>query len=172
VIFIFPKRAIPIGSGPRQVNSWRSRRYSFTKTEPRENTPSNFDGIMRGFTSKKLGWSEWRNPRKFLPPDAGGKFPVQNLSVETCGLDLMTTRASWSLNRRMDRRCGKTFGRPFISRKRQQWRPMFADCHWNAIEEGTRSRRRPRTGEQITCRDYVGRGATEAMLSPSKKPPV
>ena len=68
------------------------------------------------------------------------RFPDKSLSAR-CGLDSTTRKASWSLNRHMDRRCGKTFEDTLhmFREHNDPNRPMpfMMIATWNDYEEGT-----------------------------------
>ncbi|HZQ68626.1 MAG TPA: endo-1,3-alpha-glucanase family glycosylhydrolase [Terriglobales bacterium] len=146
VIFIFPKRGHTNWDQVRaQVNTWESPPILIYKDLPPAQYAKNFDGYYAWVHPGPKGWaadgSEWgqqyletfykrmkeRFPDKII---VGGVWP---------GFD--DRKASWSLNRRMDRRCGKTFEDTLhIFREHNDpSRPMpfVMIATWNDYEEGT-----------------------------------
>jgi len=146
VIFIFPKRGRTDWSQVRaQVNTWEQPPLLIYKDHPPDQYQHAFDGIYAWVHPGPRGWasdgSEWgeqylqnfynKMPEKY--PDkmiVGGAWP---------GFD--DRRASWTLNRRMDRRCGKTFEDTLrlFQQNNNPGRPMpfLMIATWNDYEEGT-----------------------------------
>jgi hypothetical protein len=144
VIFIFPKTGKTDWARVRQVaNSWPERPLLIYKDE-NDKYPNAFDGYYAWVQPGKEGWqrdgSNWgqhyledfyarmsRHPDKIA---VGGAWP---------GFD--DTPASWSRNRKMNARCGKTFEdslrmfRRYYTDGRQL--PFLLIETWNDYEEGT-----------------------------------
>jgi hypothetical protein len=146
VIFIFQKRGHTDWHRVRQVvNQWESPPLLIIKDMPPQEYPNAFDGYYAWVHPGPRGWqsdgSEWgeqylhafyqrmRNvgPNKVV---VGGVWP---------GFD--DHKASWSLNRFMDRRCGKTFEDTLrIFRQYADGSmniPFVMIATWNDYEEGT-----------------------------------
>jgi hypothetical protein len=146
VIFIFPKRGRTDWNRVREyVNSWETPPLLIYKDKPPPEYARNFDGYYAWVHPGPRGWSsdgsEWgeqyldnfyrRMKNKYREKIAvGGVWP---------GFD--DTRASWSLNRRIDRRCGKTFEDTLrIFRQHDDGTvpiPFLLIATWNDYEEGT-----------------------------------
>lgn len=146
VIFIFPKRGNTDWNQVRQmVNRWESPPILLYKDDPPAQFGSCFDGEYAWVHPGPKGWasngSEW------------GEEYLQNfykkmqskhrdqIAVGTIWPGFDDTRASWSLNRHIDQRCGKTL---------QDTLQLFAENNdpahpipfvliatWNDYEEGT-----------------------------------
>ncbi len=146
VIFIFPKRGGTDWSRVRDVvNGWEKPPLLIYKDEPPPQHASQFDGYYAWVHPGPKGWtpdgSEWGEQylEKFYTrmsknhPDkiiVGGAWP---------GFD--DTKASWSLNRHMDRRCGKTFEDTLHMFRKynndDKPMPFLMIATWNDYEEGT-----------------------------------
>lgn len=145
VIFIFPKNGHTDWSQVRQqVNTWESPPWLIYKDDPPAKYAKDFDG-QYAWVHPSHGWakdgSDWGQQylenfyvkMKTKHPDqiaVGGAWP---------GFD--DSRASWSLSRRMDARCGKTFS-DTLSLYRQYYDsshplPFIMIATWNDYEEGT-----------------------------------
>lgn len=145
VIFIFPKRGRTNWDQVRQmVNGWETPPWLIYKDEPPPQYVNAFDGQYawvhpgRKWMPDGSDWGEeylkkFYTKMKTRYPDkivVGGAWPGFN-----------DTRASWSLNRHMDARCGKTFEDTL-----SMFRRYYDDSHplpflmiatWNDYEEGT-----------------------------------
>jgi hypothetical protein len=146
VIFIFPKRGHTDWDRVRQaVNSWETPPILIYKDNPPGQYAHNFDGQYAWVHPGKNGWtangSDWG--KEYLEafyekmrtkhPDqivVGGIWP---------GFD--DSKASWSLNRHIDRRCGKTLEDTLAIAKRYEVgpnpMPFLMLATWNDYEEGT-----------------------------------
>ncbi len=145
IIFIFPKRGGTNWDQVRQmVNQWESPPWLIYKDNPPAQYEKDFDGQYAWVHPSKK-WmadgSDWGKEyleafyqkMKTKYPDKiviGGAWPGFN-----------DKRASWSLNRHMDPRCGKTFDDTL-----SMFRKYYDDSHplpflliatWNDYEEGT-----------------------------------
>jgi hypothetical protein len=146
VIFIFPKRGHTDCARVRQaVNNWESPPILIYKDNPPQQYAQYFDGLYAWVHPGKKGWtsdgSDWgkeylqafyermrtKYPDKIV---VGGIWP---------GFD--DSKASWGLNRRMDRRCGKTLEDTLALAKQYQdgpnTMPFLMLATWNDYEEGT-----------------------------------
>ncbi len=145
VVFIFPKRGRTNWDQVRQfVNTWETPPWLIYKDEPPAQYAKNFDG-QYAWVHPSRKWmadgSDWG--REYLEnfytkmrtkyPDkivVGGAWPGFN-----------DTRASWSLNRHMDPRCGKTFEETLSLFRRyyddNHPLPFLMIATWNDYEEGT-----------------------------------
>jgi Glycosyl hydrolase family 99 len=146
VIFIFPKRGHTDWNRVRQVvDGWEKPPILIYKDEPPQQYAADFDGEYAWVHPGPKGWSadgsEWgkqyletfyqkmerQHPDKIA---VGGVWP---------GFD--DSKASWGLNRHMDRRCGKTFDDTL--HLFQQYddgnfsMPFLLIATWNDYEEGT-----------------------------------
>ena len=146
MIFIFPKRGHTDWTQVRrQVNSWEKPPILIYKDEPPEKYSSNFDGYYAWVHPGPKGWSsdgsEWGE--EYLESfyrRMRSKFP-DKIIVGTVWPGFDDTRASWSLNRRMDRRCGKTFEDTLRIFQENDSNgdpmPFLLIATWNDYEEGT-----------------------------------
>jgi Glycosyl hydrolase family 99 len=144
VIFIFPKRGRTNWDRVREaVNQWETPPLLIYKDEPPPQYAHDFDGFY-----------PWVHPSHRTPPDPHdwgkeyletfyrrmqqrpGKIIVGGIWP---GFD--DSKASWSLNRRMDRRCGQTFEDTLkvFHNHNDPERPMpfVMVATWNDYEEGT-----------------------------------
>jgi hypothetical protein len=145
VIFIFPKHGHTDWSQVRQqVNQWQSPPILIYENDPPSEFAKAFDGEYawvepghKGWTADGQAWGEdylsafYAKMRKH--PDeitVGGVWPGFN-----------DTKASWSLNRHIDPRCGKTFEdtlRLFEENDSDSHPiPFILIATWNDYEEGT-----------------------------------
>lgn len=145
LIFVFPKRGHTDWNQVRSmVDKWPQKPLMIYKDEPPEPYLKAFDGIYawvhpgEKWMEDGSDWGESYLDRfyqrmKNKHPDKlamGGIWP---------GFD--DTRASWSLNRHMDQRCGKTFQETLNVYHRHYDRsrplPFLVLATWNDYEEGT-----------------------------------
>jgi len=146
VIFVFPKKGHTDWNQVRQlVNQWASPPILLYEDEPAPQFAKAFDGEYawvypgnKGWTPDGQAWGEdylqnfYRKMRDQHPDQiaVGGVWPGFN-----------DTKASWSLNRHIDPRCGKTFEdtlRLFRENNDPQHPiPFVLIATWNDYEEGT-----------------------------------
>jgi hypothetical protein len=146
VFFIFPKRGQTDWSRVRKaVDAWEKPPILIYKDEPPQEYSEDFDGEYAWVHPGPKGWSadgsDWgeqyldrfyqRMQRQHRDKIAvGGVWP---------GFD--DSKASWGLNRHIDRRCGKTFDDTFkVFRKYDDGTnpmPFLMIATWNDYEEGT-----------------------------------
>jgi glycosyl hydrolase family 99 len=146
VIFIFPKRGNTDWNQVRQmVSRWDSPPILIYKDEPPPQYESAFDGQYawvhpgpKGWTSDGQEWGEEYLQTFYKKMDS--KHPDQ-IAVGTIWPGFDDTRASWSLNRHMDTRCGKTLEDTLrvFEENESPSRPMpfLLIATWNDYEEGT-----------------------------------
>ncbi len=159
VVFVFPKRGHTDWNQVRQqVNQWESPPILLYEDDPPPQFSTAFDGEYawvypghKGWTPDGQAWGEdyltdfYAKMRKH--PDevaVGGVWPGFNDS-----------KASWSLNRHIDARCGQTFEdtlRLFDENDEPSHPiPFVLIATWNDYEEGTAIERGlPRCGSQKT----------------------
>ncbi len=144
IIFIFPKRGHTDWDRVREaVNQWETPPLLIYKDEPPPQYAHNFDGYYawvhpaHGWHGEQTDWGKdyletfykkmQARPGKIV---VGGVWPGFNDS-----------KASWSLNRHMSRRCGETFEDTLkmFHRYDNPERPMpfVMIATWNDYEEGT-----------------------------------
>jgi hypothetical protein len=144
VIFIFPKRGRTDWDRVRTaVNQWENPPILLYKDEPPAQYAKDFDGYYA-----------WVHPGRAWDPsgkDWGKEYLEKfykkmqarpdKLAVGTIWPGFNDTRASWSLNRHMDRRCGQTFEDTLkmfhASNDREHPMPFLLIATWNDYEEGT-----------------------------------
>src|SRR6185312_9759772 len=144
VIFIFPKRSnTDWGRVRAAVNQWEHPPILLYKDDPSPKYDKDFDGYYA-----------WVHPGKTWDPKGGdwGKEYLQKfydkmndkpgkIVVGTVWPGFNDTRASWSLNRHMDRRCGTTFEdtlKMFHENDDPEHpMPFMLIATWNDYEEGT-----------------------------------
>ncbi|MCU1298896.1 MAG: hypothetical protein JWO91_3174 [Acidobacteriaceae bacterium] len=146
VVFIFPKRGHTDWDRVRRaVSSWETPPILIYKDNPPEQYAKDFDGLYAWVHPGKKGWtadgSDWGKEyleafyekMKTKRPDqivVGGIWP---------GFD--DSKASWGLNRHMDRRCGKTLEDTLAIAKQYEGgpnpMPFLMLATWNDYEEGT-----------------------------------
>ena len=146
VIFIFPKRGHTDWSRVReQVNSWETPPLLIYKDEPPASYAGVFDGFYAWVHPGPKGWSadgsEWGEQYlETFYQKMKNKYP-DKLLVGTAWPGFNDTKASWSLNRHMDRRCGKTFEDTLrVFRRHDDGShpmPFLLIATWNDYEEGT-----------------------------------
>ncbi|PYX02312.1 MAG: hypothetical protein DMG84_07965 [Acidobacteria bacterium] len=115
------------------------------KDEPPAQYASAFDGFYAWVHPGPKGWSpdgsEWGEQYlETFYQKMKNKFP-DKLLVGTVWPGFNDTKASWSLNRHMDRRCGKTFEDTLrLFRRHDDGShpiPFLMIATWNDYEEGT-----------------------------------
>ena len=144
VIFIFPKRGHTDWNRVRDaVQQWEHPPLLIYKDDPPAEYASAFDGYYA-----------WIHPGKTWDPKGGdwGKDYLEKfydkmkdrpgkIVVGTVWPGFNDTRASWSLNRHMDRRCGETFEDTLKMFHRyddpEHPMPFLLIATWNDYEEGT-----------------------------------
>jgi len=146
VIFVFPKRGHTDWDRVRQqVNTWDTPPWLIYKDDPPAQYAKDFDGQYAWIHPGPKGWapdgSEWG--KEYLEsfytkmkkdhPDQltiGGVWP---------GFD--DSKASWGLNRHVDRRCGQTLEDTLGVARRYEdgaiHMPFLMIATWNDYEEGT-----------------------------------
>ncbi len=145
VIFIFPKEGKTDWNRVRQVvNRWDERPILIYK-DPNRKWAGAFDGFFAWVQPGKGGWqrdgSNWG--QQYLDDfysTMTRSYP-QKLAVGAAWPGFNDTRASWSLNRHMDPRCGRTLEdslqmfRRYYDASRPL--PFLMIETWNDYEEGT-----------------------------------
>ena len=144
VIFIFPKRGNTDWNRVRDtVQQWEHPPLLIYKDDP----PAEYAGAFDGYYA-------WVHPGKAWDPKGGdwGKDYLEQfydkmkdrpgkIVVGTVWPGFNDTRASWSLNRHMDRRCGETFEDTLKMFHRyndpDHPMPFLLIATWNDYEEGT-----------------------------------
>jgi Glycosyl hydrolase family 99 len=144
IIFVFPKRGNTDWDRVRQaVNQWEHPPILIYKDEPPANYVNDFDGYY-AWVHPSRGWqtdgSDWG--KEYLETfykkmgDRSGK-----IVVGTVWPGFNDTRASWSLNRHMARRCGETFEDTLKLFHQyddpEHPMPFLLIATWNDYEEGT-----------------------------------
>lgn len=145
VIFIFPKTTKTDWNRVRQVvNSWPDRPLLIYK-DPTSEYASDFDGFYAWVEPGKQGWSpNGKNWGEDYLQDfyqrMRSKYP-DKIAVGAAWPGFDDSRASWSLNRHIDSRCGKTFEDSLRLFRRyytdQEPLPFLLIVTWNDYEEGT-----------------------------------
>jgi hypothetical protein len=149
LIFIFPKGGHTDWARVRQtVNSWEDPPLLIMK-DIRPDVANDFDGFYAWINPGKEGWqpngNNWGetyldNFYKTMIADYPNKIAV---GAAWPGFD--DSKASWSQNRKMDYRCGRTFNDTLrlFRRYYDQQRPLaFLMIEtWNDYEEGTATER-------------------------------
>lgn len=144
VIFIFPKRGHTDWNRVlEQLATWPSPPILIYKDEPPPQYADAFDGSYAWVHPGKNGWmqdgSDWGKEYldKFYERMAAkpGKITVGTIWP---GFD--DTKASWSLDRHISERCGKTFEdtlHVFQTYSQENPMPYLMIATWNDYEEGT-----------------------------------
>jgi len=126
------------------VNGWESPPWLIYKDEPPPKYNQDLDG-QYAWVHPDHGWapdgSDWG--RKYLERfylKMKTKYP-NKIAVGAAWPGFNDTKASWSLNRQMDSRCGKTF-EDTLSMFRRYYDeshplPFLLIATWNDYEEGT-----------------------------------
>jgi len=145
VIFIFPKRGNTDWSQVRRlVDTWEARPWLIYKDDPPPKYEQAFDG-QYAWIHPSHGWSadgsDWGE--KYLQDfyvKMRTKYP-DKIAVGGAWPGFNDTKASWSLNRHMDARCGKTFEDTLRMFHRyyddSHHLPFLMIATWNDYEEGT-----------------------------------
>jgi hypothetical protein len=145
MIFIFPK------DGKTDWNKVRSALASWERPplliykDPSPTMPQAFDGFYAWVQPGRAGWqsdgSNWgKTYLENFYRTMQARFP-NKIAVGAAWPGFNDTRASWSKNRKMDARCGKTFDdslrtfREFYNNGRDL--PFLMIDTWNDYEEGT-----------------------------------
>lgn len=143
VIFIFPKRGHTDWNRVRaQLNTWPVPPFLIYKDEPPPQYAGDFDGNY-AWVHPSNGWkpdgSDWGKEylEKFYKrmEDRPNK-----IAVGTAWPGFDDSKASWSMNRHMSERCGKTFEDTLhLFRYYDQFEhmPFLMIATWNDYEEGT-----------------------------------
>lgn len=146
VIFIFPKRGNTDWSRVRQaVSTWDSPPLLVYKDNPPPKYEGEFDGFYAWVHPGPKGWapdgSNWGGRYLETFYDNMKQRHPDKLIVGTVWPGFDDTKASWSLNRHIDRRCGKTFEDTLhmFRENDNPDRPMpfLLIATWNDYEEGT-----------------------------------
>lgn len=145
VIFIFPKRGHTDWDRIRQqVNSWENPPWLIYKDDPPQQYEKDFDGEYAWIHPGPKGWaadgSEWGKEylEKFYDK-MKDKHPGQ-IVVGGIWPGFDDSKASWGLNRHMDRRCGQTLEDTLAIAhhyESQMSVPFLMLATWNDYEEGT-----------------------------------
>jgi hypothetical protein len=145
VIFIFPKRGNTDWSQVRKlVDTWEAPPWLIYKDDPPTKYQNDFDG-QYAWIHPSHNWtpdgSDWGE--KYLQDfyvKMRTRYP-DKIAVGAAWPGFDDTKASWSLNRHMDARCGKTFEDTL-----RMFHRYYDDSHplpflmiatWNDYEEGT-----------------------------------
>jgi len=146
VVFVFPKRGNTDWNQVRQmVNGWASPPVLLYKDDPPPQFSGAFDGQYAWVHPGSKGWStdgsEWgEDYLENFYKKMRSKHPDQ-IAVGTVWPGFDDTRASWSLNRHIDQRCGKTLQdtlRVFAENNDPEHpMPFILIATWNDYEEGT-----------------------------------
>ena len=145
VIFIFPKRGNTNWDQVRQmVKGWESPPWLIYKDEPPPKYTQDFDGQYawvhpgHGWAPDGSDWGQKYLERFYLKMKT--KYP-DRIAVGTAWPGFNDSKASWSLNRHMDSRCGKTFEDTLRMFRRYYDEshplPFLLIATWNDYEEGT-----------------------------------
>jgi hypothetical protein len=145
VIFVFPKTTKTDWNRVRQaVNSWPDRPLLIYKDSNSEYA-NDFDGFYAWVEPGKQGWSpdgkNWgEDYLQNFYQRMRSKYP-DKIAVGAAWPGFDDSRASWSLNRHIDSRCGKTFEDSLRLFRRyytdQEPLPFLLIVTWNDYEEGT-----------------------------------
>jgi len=146
VVFVFPKRGNTDWNQVRQtVNGWASPPVLLYKDDPPPQFSGAFDGQYAWVHPGPKGWStdgsEWGEDylENFYKKMRSKQRDQIVVGTVWPGFD--DTRASWSLNRHIDQRCGKTLQdtlRVFAENNDPDHpMPFILIATWNDYEEGT-----------------------------------
>jgi hypothetical protein len=146
VVFIFPKRGNTDWNQVRQmVNGWASPPVLLYKDDPPPQFSGAFDGQYAWVHPGPKGWStdgsEWGEEYLENFYKKMRSKHLDQIAVGTVWPGFDDTRASWSLNRHIDQRCGKTLQdtlRVFAENNDPDHpMPFVLIATWNDYEEGT-----------------------------------
>lgn len=146
VVFIFPKRGNTDWNQVRQmVNGWASPPVLLYKDDPPPQFSGAFDGQYAWVHPGPKGWStdgsEWGEDYLENFYKKMRSKHLDQIAVGTVWPGFDDTRASWSLNRHIDQRCGKTLQdtlRVFAENNDPDHpMPFVLIATWNDYEEGT-----------------------------------
>lgn len=146
VVFIFPKRGNTDWNQVRQMlNRWENPPILLYKDDPSPQFVGSFDGEYAWVHPGPKGWSsdgsEWGEEylQNFYKKMRSQHSDWMTVGTVWPGFD--DTRASWSLNRHIDQRCGKTLQDTLQVFKENNDRahpmPFVLIATWNDYEEGT-----------------------------------
>jgi hypothetical protein len=145
LIFIFPKGSFTDWNRVRQaVNSWDEQPLLIYKDIPSKYL-QDFDGFYAWVNPGKMGWQKnganWgEDYLQNFYLRMNNYFP-NKLAVGAAWPGFNDSRASWSRNRKMDPRCGKTFEESLRLFRRyyspEHPLPYLMIDTWNDYEEGT-----------------------------------
>jgi hypothetical protein len=146
VFFIFPKRGHTNWDLVRQaVNMWEKPPILIYKDLPPPQYAHDFDGYYAWVNPGPKGWASDGSHWGGLYLDnfykrMKDRFP-DKIIVGTVWPGFDDTKASWSLNRHIDRRCGKTFEDTLHAFREHNDpnhpMPFMMIATWNDYEEGT-----------------------------------
>jgi len=144
VIFIFPKRGRTDWNRVRTlVDNWPVRPLLIYKDDPPPQYANAFDGYYAWVHPGSEGWApSGKNWGKDYLESFYKKMERQpgKITVGTVWPGFDDTKASWSMDRHMDDRCGKTFDdtlRLFRFYNQNSPMPFLMIATWNDYEEGT-----------------------------------
>jgi len=146
VIFIFPKRGHTDWDRVRKVvEAWEKPPVLLYKDDPPAAYSVDFDGEYAWVHPGPKGWSsdgsEWGKQYLESFYQKMQHQPHDKIAVGGVWPGFDDSKASWGLNRHMDRRCGKTFEDTFeIFRQYDDATmpmPFLLIATWNDYEEGT-----------------------------------
>jgi Glycosyl hydrolase family 71 len=143
IIFIFPKRGHTDWDRVRNaVDQWERPPILIYKDQPPPRYAKDFDGLYawvhpgRAWDPKGGDWGKEYLEKFYEKNQGSGKLLVGGIWP-----GFNDTRASWSLNRHMDRRCGQTFEDTLKLFHRyddsEHPMPFMLIATWNDYEEGT-----------------------------------
>ncbi len=145
MIFVFPKGGNTDWNRVRQVaNTWEDPPLLIMK-DINTRYPNAFDGFYAWVQPGQKGWahdgSNWgRDYLDWFYQRMTGKFP-DKIAVGAAWPGFNDSRASWSRNRYMSARCGKTFEESLREFRRYYTNyhplPFLMIVTWNDYEEGT-----------------------------------
>jgi hypothetical protein len=145
MIFIFPKGSFTDWNKVKQaVDQWEEQPLLIYKDIPRRYAQA-FDGFYAWVNPGKTGWqhngSNWgEDYLQNFYLRMNNDYP-NKIAVGAAWPGFNDTRASWSRNRKMDARCGKTFDESLRLFRRyytpEHPLPYLMIDTWNDYEEGT-----------------------------------
>jgi hypothetical protein len=146
VIFIFPKRGNTDWSQVRQmIDRWETPPLLLYKDEPPPQYAAAFNGQYAWVHPGPKGWStdgsEWGEEYLQRFYKKMRSKPSDQITVGTVWPGFDDSKASWSLNRKIDQRCGKTLQDTLrvFDENNDPKRPIpfVLIATWNDYEEGT-----------------------------------